>query len=62
VLALILFLIDWHLVRKRQSLDKQGPAVGLGEIIGSIISIDKCKLKIILKCLFLILGNTKGSA
>ncbi|KAF4518205.1 hypothetical protein B566_EDAN005930 [Ephemera danica] len=44
LIALTLFVIDWNLVRKRQALDKQGPAVGLGEIIGSIISIDKhCK-------------------
>ncbi|XP_065344246.1 solute carrier organic anion transporter family member 5A1 [Cloeon dipterum] len=41
VAALILFLIDWHLVRKRQSLDKQGQPIGIGEIIGSIVSIDK---------------------
>jgi hypothetical protein len=47
IIALILFLVDWQLVRKRQSLDKQGAPIGIGEIIGSIVSIDKCKKSVV---------------
>ncbi|XP_071442039.1 solute carrier organic anion transporter family member 3A1 [Hetaerina americana] len=40
LLALALFLIDWWLVRRRRHLEETG-AITVGELVGSIISLDK---------------------
>lgn len=43
ILALGIFMVDWWLVRRRKQLDEAG-GVTTNEIVGSIISLDKCKL------------------
>lgn len=48
IVALIIFMIDWWLVRRRKNLDKDNPMTA-HEIVGSIISIDKCELSFFLK-------------
>ncbi|XP_046384206.1 solute carrier organic anion transporter family member 5A1 isoform X2 [Ischnura elegans] len=40
LLALALFLIDWWLVRRRRHLEETG-VITVGELVGSIISLDK---------------------
>lgn len=42
ILALGIFLIVWWLVRRRKQLDET-EVITANEIVGSIISIDKCK-------------------
>jgi riboflavin transporter FmnP len=45
VLSVIIFLIDWWLIRKRQNSEKkQQAALTVGEVVNSIISLDKRKL------------------
>lgn len=43
ILALALFLVDWWLVRRQRQLEEQA-ALSVGDLVGSIISLDKCKL------------------
>jgi organic anion transporter 3A len=43
ILALALFLVDWWLVRRRRQLEEQA-TMTVCEVVGSIISLDKCKL------------------
>jgi hypothetical protein len=43
ILALALFLVDWWLVRRRHQLEEQA-TMTVGDLVGSIISLDKCKL------------------
>ena len=50
ILALALFLIDWWLVRRRRQMEEQA-TVTVGDLVGSIISLDKCKFI----CIFRIL-------
>ena len=42
ILALALFLVDWWLVRRRNQLEEQA-TMTVGDLVGSIISLDKCK-------------------
>ena len=42
LIALAIFLLDWWLVRRRKNLDKLAP-VSTNELVGSIISLDKCE-------------------
>lgn len=42
ILALGIFMIDWWLVRRRKQLEKTD-VITANEIVGSIISLDKCK-------------------
>ncbi|PSN43736.1 hypothetical protein C0J52_15344 [Blattella germanica] len=42
ILALALFLVDWWLVRRRRQLEEQA-TMTVGDLVGSIISLDKCK-------------------
>lgn len=42
ILALAIFLVDWWLVRRRKALEETA-VVTANEIVGSIISLDKCK-------------------
>ena len=42
ILALGIFMVDWWLVRRRKHLDEAG-GITTNEIVGSIISLDKCK-------------------
>jgi len=43
ILALALFLVDWWLVRRRNQLEEQA-TMTVGDLVGSIISLDKRKL------------------
>lgn len=43
ILALGIFLTDWWLVRRRKQLDED-KVISASEIVGSIISLDKCKV------------------
>ena len=45
IIALALFLVDWWLVRRRNQLEEQA-TMTVGDLVGSIISLDKCKLHI----------------
>ncbi|XP_050084289.1 solute carrier organic anion transporter family member 4A1 [Anopheles aquasalis] len=40
IIALVIFIIDWWLVRRRKNLDKMNP-LSANELVGSIISLDK---------------------
>ncbi|XP_053672236.1 solute carrier organic anion transporter family member 4C1 [Anopheles nili] len=40
IIALVIFIIDWWLVRRRKNLDKLNP-MSTNELVGSIISLDK---------------------
>lgn len=42
ILALGIFTVDWWLVRRRKQLDETG-VITATEIVGSVISLDKCK-------------------
>lgn len=42
ILALGIFTVDWWLVRRRKQLDKTA-VITATEIVGSVISLDKCK-------------------
>lgn len=42
ILALGIFVIDWWLVRRRKQLDEVN-VITTNEIVGSIISLDKCE-------------------
>jgi organic anion transporter 3A len=55
ILALALFLVDWWLVRQRRKLEEQA-AMTIGDVLGSIISLDKCKLHKQMKGLFFYSG------
>lgn len=41
VLSVIIFLIDWWLIRNRQNAEKKSAALTVGEVVNSIISLDK---------------------
>ncbi|XP_035911156.1 solute carrier organic anion transporter family member 4A1 [Anopheles stephensi] len=40
IIALVIFIIDWWLVRRRKNMDKLNP-LSTNELVGSIISLDK---------------------
>jgi hypothetical protein len=40
-----IFLVDWWLIRHRQNAEKKNAALTVGEVVNSIISLDKCKQK-----------------
>ncbi|XP_055588993.1 uncharacterized protein LOC129741292 [Uranotaenia lowii] len=40
IIALVIFIIDWWLVRRRKNLDKLNP-MSANDLVGSIISLDK---------------------
>ncbi|XP_050076615.1 solute carrier organic anion transporter family member 4C1 [Anopheles maculipalpis] len=40
IIALVIFIIDWWLVRRRKNMDKMNP-LSTNELVGSIISLDK---------------------
>lgn len=42
ILALVIFSIDWWLIQRRRQLE-DGQIITANEIVGSIISLDKCK-------------------
>lgn len=50
ILALGIFVIDWWLVRRRKQLDEVN-VITTNEIVGSIISLDKCESFYIFFCL-----------
>jgi len=41
VLSVVIFIIDWWLIRKRQNAEKKQSALTVGEVVNSIISLDK---------------------
>ena len=44
VLSVIIFLVDWWLIMRRQNSEKkQKQALTVGEVVNSIISLDKRK-------------------
>ena len=42
---MIIFLLDWWLIRNRQNSEKKQNALTVGEVVNSIISLDKRKNK-----------------
>lgn len=51
IIALAIFIVDWWLVRRRTALEDL-PAITANDIVGSIISLDKCKYNFIIIILF----------
>ena len=45
IVALAIFCVDWWLVRGRKTLEKDLPLTP-NDIVGSIVSLDKCKLNL----------------
>ena len=43
LMALLIFLLDWWLIRNRQNAEKKEAALTVGEVVNSIISLDKRK-------------------
>ena len=43
VLSVLTFLLDWYLIRRRESSEKKQTAMTVGEVVNSIISLDKRK-------------------
>jgi len=41
VLSVAIFIIDWWLIRQRQNAEKKQSALTVGEVVNSIISLDK---------------------
>ena len=41
LMALLIFLLDWWLIRTRQNAEKKEAALTVGEVVNSIISLDK---------------------
>jgi hypothetical protein len=40
---MLIFILDWWLIRNRTQTDKKEKAMTVGEAVNSIISLDKCK-------------------
>ena len=45
VVSCLIFLLDYWLIRKRQNAEKKQAHLTMGEVVNSIISLDKRKLK-----------------
>lgn len=43
IISVIIFLIDWWLIRQRQQTEKKANVLTVGEVVNSIISLDKRK-------------------
>merc|ERR1719357_1142858 len=41
VLSVIIFCLDWYLIKRRENEEKKQKSVAVGEIVNSIISLDK---------------------
>ena len=41
IMSVIIFMIDWWLIRNRQNTEKKTAALTVGEVVNSIISLDK---------------------
>lgn len=46
IVALALFLLDWWLVRRQLDAPDPQPPLTVTDVVGSIISIDKCELHV----------------
>lgn len=44
---MLIFTLDWWLIRNRQKTEKKEKAMTVGEVMNSIISLDKCKFDIV---------------
>ena len=42
-MSVLIFLLDWWLIRSRQNAEKKQAALTVGEVVNSIISLDKRK-------------------
>ena len=49
LMALLIFLLDWWLIRNRQNAEKKEAALTVGEVVNSIISLDKRKNRVIFR-------------
>ena len=41
VLSVLTFLLDWYLIKRRETSEKKQTALTVGEVVNSIISLDK---------------------
>ncbi len=41
VVSCLIFLLDWYLIKRRESADKKQQAMTVGEVVNSIVSLDK---------------------
>lgn len=41
VLSVLTFLLDWYLIKRRETVEKKQNALTVGEVVNSIISLDK---------------------
>ena len=46
LLSLAIFLVDWWLIRNRQNAEKKNAALTVGEVVNSIISLDKREFRL----------------
>lgn len=56
IVALVIFCIDWWLVKRRKHL-AEGSPLSVHEVVGSIISLDKCMLNKFKRNRLLIFSN-----
>ena len=49
VLSVLTFLLDWWLIKRRETSEKKQTALTVGEVVNSIISLDKRKFSIFLR-------------
>ena len=47
VVSCLIFLLDYWLIRKRQNAEKKQAHLTMGEVVNSIISLDKRKLHLV---------------
>ncbi len=50
ILSMLTFIVDWWLIRQRQKAEKKHAVLTVGEVVNSIISLDKRKRKYNLFC------------
>ena len=51
VLSVLTFLLDWWLIKRRETSEKKQTALTVGEVVNSIISLDKRKFSIFLRAI-----------
>ena len=49
VLSVIIFCLDWYLIKRRENEEKKQKSMTVGEIVNSIISLDKRELLLSLR-------------
>jgi len=58
VLSVLTFLLDWYLIKRREDVEKKQKTLTVGEVVNSIISLDKCMC---LSCFSLQIKNLEMS-